>query len=439
MRRTAHVLSVAALTGATLGAAASTALADPTARVSPDTVSPGGSVTVSVSCDPTGGIAPATLDATSQAFAERRVQLHRIPGTGTGKSGPVYRGVARIASAEQLRDRDPHIKAEDPSHDGAAGRDPGEKAQGNKEQGNKEQGEQEPGEKEPGKKEPGEKNPVGKDSVGKDPAGKDQAGEDPAGGEPTGQSPMAGEDSPGALGVQRSTDQKAPSTTGRTAEAHVDPATTADVPDASPDGDVPDGGVTGEDGTGEDVPETAAAAGPEAPAGEAASRTARAQDPAAGDPTAQDPAAQDPAAQDPAAQNPAGKEPAGKEPAGKEPAGQEPADGGPGAGFSAGGHPEEERPSSADGGPGRGEHGSTWAVEGTCPARPGGKGAAWSATFRVIGDGSRRPGDWGGVQAGEGGAFSGSVPALVAGGVLIAGAFGAAAHRLLLRRSATKG
>ncbi|MER6630195.1 hypothetical protein ABT301_18500 [Streptomyces sp. NPDC000987] len=435
MRRTAHVLSVAALTGATLGAAASTALADPTARVSPDSVSPGGSVTVSVSCDPTGGIAPATLDATSQAFAERRVQLHRIPGTGTGKSGPVYRGVARIASAEQLRDRDPHAMAEDPSHDGAAGRDPGETAQGNKEQGNKEQGEQEPGKKGPGEKNPvGKdsvgKDSVGKDSVGKDPAGKDQAGEDPAGGDPTGQGPTAGEDSPGTLGGQLSTDQKAPSANGRTAEADADPSTTADV-------------------TGEDVPETAAAAGPEAPAGEAPPRTARAQDPAAGDPTAQDPAAQDPAAQgpaaqdpaaqDPAAQNPAGKEPAGKEPAGKEPAGQEPADGGPGDGYSAGGHPEEERPSSADGGPGKGEHGSTWAVEGTCPARPGGKGAAWSATFRVTGDGSRRPGDWGGVQAGEGGAFSGSVPALVAGGVLIAGAFGAAAHRVLLRRSATKG
>ncbi|EHN77290.1 secreted protein, partial [Streptomyces coelicoflavus ZG0656] len=38
-----------------------------------------------------------------------------------------------------------------------------------------------------------------------------------------------------------------------------------------------------------------------------------------------------------------------------------------------------------------------------------------------------------GVQAGTGGAFDGSMTALVAGGVLIAGACGAAAHRLRLR------
>ncbi|MGA5627966.1 hypothetical protein GTY64_14625 [Streptomyces sp. SID8376] len=40
-----------------------------------------------------------------------------------------------------------------------------------------------------------------------------------------------------------------------------------------------------------------------------------------------------------------------------------------------------------------------------------------------------------GVQAGGGGAFTDSVPAQVAGGLLIAGAFGAGAHRLLRRRS----
>ncbi|MFE0801726.1 hypothetical protein [Streptomyces sp. NPDC058812] len=38
-----------------------------------------------------------------------------------------------------------------------------------------------------------------------------------------------------------------------------------------------------------------------------------------------------------------------------------------------------------------------------------------------------------GVRAGAGGSFTDSMPALVAGGVLIAGAFGAAAHRLRLR------
>jgi hypothetical protein len=39
------------------------------------------------------------------------------------------------------------------------------------------------------------------------------------------------------------------------------------------------------------------------------------------------------------------------------------------------------------------------------------------------------------VRAGDGGAFTDSVPALVAGGVLMAGAFGAAVHRLRTRES----
>ncbi|MCF2435385.1 hypothetical protein LV779_15125 [Streptomyces thinghirensis] len=40
------------------------------AEVSPVGVTPGGTVTVSVSCASTGGSAPATLDATSPAFDE---------------------------------------------------------------------------------------------------------------------------------------------------------------------------------------------------------------------------------------------------------------------------------------------------------------------------------------------------------------------------------
>ncbi|PNG16252.1 hypothetical protein C1J00_42980, partial [Streptomyces cahuitamycinicus] len=40
-----------------------------------------------------------------------------------------------------------------------------------------------------------------------------------------------------------------------------------------------------------------------------------------------------------------------------------------------------------------------------------------------------------GVRAGDGGAFTDSVPALAAGGVLIAGAFAAAVHRLRNRES----
>ncbi|MFI6488536.1 hypothetical protein [Streptomyces sp. NPDC050564] len=46
------------------------------------------------------------------------------------------------------------------------------------------------------------------------------------------------------------------------------------------------------------------------------------------------------------------------------------------------------------------------------------------------GSGQRPPTIEGGVQAGEGGAFTDSVPALVAGSILIAGALGAAVHRL---------
>ena len=102
MRRTASVLSVAALASAMAGFAASAAFADPVAEVSPSTGSPGGSVTVSVSCESTGGKAPDTIDATSQAFEEGTVQLQRVPGNDDKASGTAYRGTARIASAADL-------------------------------------------------------------------------------------------------------------------------------------------------------------------------------------------------------------------------------------------------------------------------------------------------------------------------------------------------
>ncbi|MCL8015461.1 hypothetical protein [Streptomyces sp. AS02] len=102
MRRTARALSVAALIGVVLGFAASAALADPAAEVSPGTVSPGGSVTVSVSCDPIEGNAPATIDATSQAFEERTVQLKRVPGNEEKAAGAAYSGTARVPPAENL-------------------------------------------------------------------------------------------------------------------------------------------------------------------------------------------------------------------------------------------------------------------------------------------------------------------------------------------------
>ncbi|MEU6302374.1 hypothetical protein [Streptomyces chartreusis] len=102
MRRTARALSVAALTGVALGAPASAASADPAAELSPGTVAPGGSVTVSVTCDALGGSAPATLQATSQAFEEGTVELKRVPGTGSKAAGPVYRGSARVPPAESF-------------------------------------------------------------------------------------------------------------------------------------------------------------------------------------------------------------------------------------------------------------------------------------------------------------------------------------------------
>ncbi|MFF3350083.1 hypothetical protein [Streptomyces sp. NPDC002779] len=98
MRRRVRVLSALALGGVLLGFAASSAFAEPAAEVSPATAHPGGSITVSVTCDPTGGPAPATLDATSLAFEEETVALHKA----TGDDGAAYRGTARIASAEEL-------------------------------------------------------------------------------------------------------------------------------------------------------------------------------------------------------------------------------------------------------------------------------------------------------------------------------------------------
>ncbi|WP_210584911.1 hypothetical protein [Streptomyces sp. GESEQ-35] len=102
MRRTVRALSVAALAGVLPVVAAAAAFADPAAEVSPGQVSPGRSITVSVSCDPLGGPAPAALDAASEAFEEGTVPLRRVAGNEGGVSGPAYSGTARIAPAEDL-------------------------------------------------------------------------------------------------------------------------------------------------------------------------------------------------------------------------------------------------------------------------------------------------------------------------------------------------
>ncbi|MFD5134568.1 hypothetical protein [Streptomyces olindensis] len=112
MRRTLHALSVAVLTGSALVGFAPAVLAEPAAEVTPATVEPGGTLTVSVSCDPTGGPPPDTMDATSQAFDEGTVPLRRVTGNDDEVSGPAYRGTARIASAENF-EGDPDAGGED--------------------------------------------------------------------------------------------------------------------------------------------------------------------------------------------------------------------------------------------------------------------------------------------------------------------------------------
>ncbi|MET9391099.1 hypothetical protein ABZY20_11885 [Streptomyces sp. NPDC006624] len=102
MRRTLHAVSAAVLAGTALLGFAPLASAEPSAEVAPATVEPGGTVTVSVTCDPTGGPPPDSIDATSQAFDEGTVPLRLVTGDDHKVSGPAYRGTARIASAENF-------------------------------------------------------------------------------------------------------------------------------------------------------------------------------------------------------------------------------------------------------------------------------------------------------------------------------------------------
>ncbi|WP_086564401.1 hypothetical protein [Streptomyces africanus] len=116
MRRTRYALSVAVLAGSALVGFAPVVAAEPAAEsaaeVSPATVEPGGTVTVSVSCDPTGGPPPDSIDATSQAFDEGTVPLNKVTGNDDEVSGPAYRGTARIAPAENF-EGDPDALGED--------------------------------------------------------------------------------------------------------------------------------------------------------------------------------------------------------------------------------------------------------------------------------------------------------------------------------------
>ncbi|MET9903999.1 hypothetical protein ABZZ02_36200, partial [Streptomyces sp. NPDC006446] len=108
MRRTARVLYATALAGAALGAAASAASADPAAEVSPGSVEPGGTLTITVTCDAIGGTLPDFIDASSQGFENGKVQLHRVEGADASAAGAAaYRGTARIPSAGSGASPDP--------------------------------------------------------------------------------------------------------------------------------------------------------------------------------------------------------------------------------------------------------------------------------------------------------------------------------------------
>ena len=108
----APALSVAVLAGSALVGFVPVGSAEPAAEVSPATVQPGGTLTVSVTCDPTGGPPPDTIDATSQAFDEGTVPLQRVTGNDDEVSGAAYRGTAGIAPAENF-EGDPDAPGED--------------------------------------------------------------------------------------------------------------------------------------------------------------------------------------------------------------------------------------------------------------------------------------------------------------------------------------
>lgn len=331
MRRAARVVSVVVLAGSAVGGGAAGALAEPAAEVSPSQAAPGATVTVSVTCDPLGGAAPDTIEATSMAFEDGLAELRLVSGKDDKTSSAVYRGTARIALPEDFEDGE---------------------------------------------------------SVG---------------GEPVGDEPVRDE-----------------SVTGEEA------------------GDVP---APGEDS---------------------------ASEPAAGEPVAEEPVAEEPVVEEPVVDEPASGEPAaGEDPANGPAADEDATDADATLADTAGegGAVEDTTAGHAAG------RDSAWTVDGTCPAASGAEGKPWSATFTVpaSGSGGREGGNDGsgggssgavhratpcpdpkdpgcgtavvqrGVRAGAGGAFGVSVPALVVGGLLIAGALGAAAHRLYGKASGTDG
>ncbi|TPQ17154.1 hypothetical protein [Streptomyces sporangiiformans] len=102
--------------------------------------------------------------------------------------------------------------------------------------------------------------------------------------------------------------------------------------------------------------------------------------------------------------------------------------------------PEEGGETSWGGGADATGPDSEWGGDGACPSAAGGEEKKWGASCKEASpDRSREPAVENGVQAGEGGAFTDSPAALAAGGLLIAGALGAAVQRLLRRGSSWNG
>lgn len=164
MRRAARVVSVVVLAGSVVGGGAAGALAEPAAEVSPSQAAPGATVTVSVTCDPLGGSAPGTIEATSMAFEDGLAELRLVTGKDDKTTGAVYRGIARIVLPEDFEDGKPLGGA--PAADEPAA--------------------EEPAGDEPAVEVPAVEEPVVDEPVAGEPAASGHAvGEDPAGGQAT--------------------------------------------------------------------------------------------------------------------------------------------------------------------------------------------------------------------------------------------------------------
>ncbi|MEW2403111.1 hypothetical protein [Streptomyces sp. NPDC046862] len=397
MRRRACVLSAAALVGTVLGAAAPVAAGDSTAEVSPHTVAPGGTVTVTVTCDPTGGSPPDTIDAGSQAFEQGTVKLERVSGGEDSGSG----------------------------HDSGTSREPG----------------------------------AGNDPAwGNDPsAGGDPAtGDDPA----SGNDPATGDDPAAGYGPEAGSTPGTVPDSGTGPDPMAPDSGTLQSPETVPDTSV-DPGSAGLPAP-ETVPAPAALRGRKAAFKDAAVLTAGFRTVSARGPvgvlTDAAPQARGTRPRPAGSLATAVREPApGPRPAavlapapGLAPA----ADPGTSSGLVYRGTARIAPAGHFEGGTDEAGEPSEAAVDGTCPAAPGAQGRQWSASFTVKpggerqgkeahGDHSRAPSAGPdemrhGVQAGEGGAFTDSVPALVAGCLLIAGAIVAAVQRILVHRGLSK-